>query len=236
MRRGINPDRIGETTDCRECGQPYRRNASGQRRCPSCVNTQRRALARDLIATIKATHPCQVCGEPDPVVLQFHHLDAATKWRKPTKHEGTGYATNGVSGLVWSGASPRRIVAEVNTCAILCANCHLRVEAGSVDASTLQPLSIATPETGDRWHPIALDGTTIARYHRPRTPVTHCRRGHPFDDENTYVSADGQRHCRTCTRAAERARYAKKHNIDRATLDGTERAKAAAVTLVETLA
>lgn len=35
---------------------------------------------------------------------------------------------------------------------------------------------------------------------------THCHRGHPFNDENTYVFPDGRRDCRTC-RAASRRRW-----------------------------
>lgn len=35
---------------------------------------------------------------------------------------------------------------------------------------------------------------------------THCVNGHPFDEENTYVWRDKQRHCRICIRAAV-ARY-----------------------------
>jgi len=27
---------------------------------------------------------------------------------------------------------------------------------------------------------------------------THCKRGHPFDDANTYVTPDGRRQCRVC--------------------------------------
>jgi hypothetical protein len=29
---------------------------------------------------------------------------------------------------------------------------------------------------------------------------THCRNGHPFDDENTLIKSNGERSCRTCTR------------------------------------
>ncbi len=29
---------------------------------------------------------------------------------------------------------------------------------------------------------------------------THCPHGHPYDEENTYVSPDGKRHCRACNR------------------------------------
>ncbi|MFD9879982.1 HNH endonuclease signature motif containing protein [Streptomyces alboflavus] len=35
---------------------------------------------------------------------------------------------------------------------------------------------------------------------------THCLRGHPFDDANTYVAANGARHCRTCAAARKRNR------------------------------
>lgn len=31
---------------------------------------------------------------------------------------------------------------------------------------------------------------------------THCKRGHPFTKENTYIRPDGGRQCRTCHRAA----------------------------------
>src|SRR5690606_18841648 len=35
-------------------------------------------------------------------------------------------------------------------------------------------------------------------------PRTHCRRGHPLTDENTYVSPTGARACRTCRRERNR--------------------------------
>lgn len=35
----------------------------------------------------------------------------------------------------------------------------------------------------------------------------HCKRGHPFDLPNTYLSKKGERICRTCARARDIARY-----------------------------
>lgn len=35
---------------------------------------------------------------------------------------------------------------------------------------------------------------------------THCKRGHPFDQDNTYVDPNGYRICRTCRRATDRSR------------------------------
>ena len=38
---------------------------------------------------------------------------------------------------------------------------------------------------------------------------TECVHGHPYDAENTYVAANGQRVCRTCKREATRRRRAR---------------------------
>ncbi len=38
--------------------------------------------------------------------------------------------------------------------------------------------------------------------------ATHCPKGHPFDEENTYVYRNGRgRMCKTCDRASSLARY-----------------------------
>ncbi len=55
---------------------------------------------------------CQLCGERDIAVLQFHHAD--------------GKDFNIVEG-VWSAFSWKRIVGELKKCVCLCANCHRKV-------------------------------------------------------------------------------------------------------------
>ena len=40
----------------------------------------------------------------------------------------------------------------------------------------------------------------LRRYQRD--PITKCRRGHLFTDENTYVDPKGSRNCRICLRAS----------------------------------
>lgn len=42
----------------------------------------------------------------------------------------------------------------------------------------------------------------------PMASKTHCKRGHPFNDINTYIY-NGTRHCRTCRAEAKRARRAR---------------------------
>lgn len=62
-------------------------------------------------------HPCAVCGERDPIVLEFHHVDASTK-------------RCAVSNMICSGKfSWNSIQAEMGKCQVLCANCHRRKTA-----------------------------------------------------------------------------------------------------------
>lgn len=39
---------------------------------------------------------------------------------------------------------------------------------------------------------------------------THCKHGHEFTPENTYVNKDGERHCRACDREWHRRNYVKR--------------------------
>ena len=52
---------------------------------------------------------CQRCGNDDKRVLDFHHLHGKDK---------------GVATLRVAGYSRKRIVAEIEKCIVLCANCH----------------------------------------------------------------------------------------------------------------
>lgn len=42
--------------------------------------------------------------------------------------------------------------------------------------------------------------------------ITHCKSGHEFTDENTYLHAKGGRQCRTCRRIAGVRNYWKRKN------------------------
>jgi hypothetical protein len=68
---------------------------------------------------LEYTTPCINCGEADPVVIDFHHLNAAEK-------------EDGISKLIWNNSSLEKIKTEIDKCVCLCSNCHRRVHAGTL--------------------------------------------------------------------------------------------------------
>ena len=59
------------------------------------------------------THPCVVCGENDPLVLEFDHLDNK-KYNVSKMRQSYNWET---------------ILKEISKCQVLCANCHKRKTA-----------------------------------------------------------------------------------------------------------
>jgi ribosomal protein S27E len=57
---------------------------------------------------------CVDCGERDPLVLEFDHVDLKRA---------------AVTRLAWYGCSLATIDAEIAKCQIRCANCHRRITA-----------------------------------------------------------------------------------------------------------
>ena len=44
-----------------------------------------------------------------------------------------------------------------------------------------------------------------------KSQFTHCPSGHPYEDDNLYVTQEGHRRCRECTRIQQRLRYLEKN-------------------------
>jgi hypothetical protein len=65
---------------------------------------------------------------------------------------------------------------------------HLCRVRNCVNPSHLEPVTKAVN---------ILRGESMSARHARQT---HCKSGHPFDAENTRMTTDGQRRCRTCDR------------------------------------
>ncbi len=61
------------------------------------------------------THPCVDCGEKDPIVLHFDHIE--------------GIKRNSVSRLAAGAYSWETVEQEIFKCQVRCANCHMKKTA-----------------------------------------------------------------------------------------------------------
>ena len=77
---------------------------------------ERMLINKQLLLDYLLIHPCEHCGEKDPVVLEFHHLRDKI---------------NNVSNMM-SYNSWKTIYKEVLKCSVLCANCHRKIHAGKI--------------------------------------------------------------------------------------------------------
>jgi len=100
---------------CRESQKPFRKNwyegDAHERHLQNVKErkVQARNVAREYVWNYLSDHSCSQCGESDPVVLEFHHV------------EGKGKE---VSVMVAGGYPIETIQKEIDKCDVLCANCH----------------------------------------------------------------------------------------------------------------
>lgn len=120
------------TRTCRHHGEvEFVLDAQGHWRCRRCrqdaVTKRRRKVKRMLV--VEAGGKCLICGYDRSVAaLQFHHLDPDEK-RFGIAQRG---CTNGIEVV-------RK---EAAKCALLCANCHVEVEAGLTELPLLDPADV----------------------------------------------------------------------------------------------
>ena len=110
-RDGLNPK-------CRDCYNQYMKewyekpeNKSKQLSRAAISKEKARARSREFIWDYLLAHPCENCGETDPIVLEFDHIDESKK-------EYT------VAKMLFMGIVS--IKREISKCRVLCANCHRR--------------------------------------------------------------------------------------------------------------
>jgi predicted HNH restriction endonuclease len=82
-------------------------------------------IARERLAgkqwclTVAGVWACLRCGEDDPIALDFHHRDPATKVGEVNLHSSRPTAE-----------VQRRLREEIAKCVVLCANCHRKLHVG----------------------------------------------------------------------------------------------------------
>lgn len=98
---------------CRSCMKVLRKAhyESNKSKVFDAVKERRQGL-RDKIWAYKLSHPCVDCGESNPIVLDFDHL------------ESLGQKEFNVSAAIDRGLSWTRIMAEIEKCEVVCANHH----------------------------------------------------------------------------------------------------------------
>lgn len=105
-----------------------------QHQCKSCANTYyqrpgtlekyvKRVRAKDkekrqMLNELKQTLSSTVCGETASCCLEFHHMDPSTK---------DDTVSNMVGKRRWDA-----VLAEIEKCVVLCANCHRKVHDGMI--------------------------------------------------------------------------------------------------------
>lgn len=109
---------------CKECykiyfKQYYKDNTEKHRIIAYKVNEKKKRYLMQLVSDVKKDKGCQNCKENDPDCLDFHHID-------PKEKEFT------ISEQVRKKVNPDKLLAEINKCIVLCANCHRKFHAGKI--------------------------------------------------------------------------------------------------------
>lgn len=101
---------------CQKARDSYQRNKeSAKIRCAKAAKV-RILERRKFVYSYLTEHPCVQCGESDPVVLEFDHIDRDIK-------------DANICRAIWANWSMKRLLAEIAKCQVLCANCHRRKTA-----------------------------------------------------------------------------------------------------------
>lgn len=83
------------------------------------VKTRRKDELREWFTEYKRKEcGCSICGETHPACLEFHHV---------------GEKQMGVSEMVSTGFAKEKILAEIDSCRVLCANCHRKEHYNEAD-------------------------------------------------------------------------------------------------------
>ena len=107
---------------CRECRRGYGRKHYQRNPAYYKAKAHKNEAApkrrRQYVWDYLLEHPCVDCGEQDPVVLEFDHVNPSDK-------------VQSVSNLI-SRYTLSILITEINKCEVRCANCHRRKTAAQL--------------------------------------------------------------------------------------------------------
>lgn len=110
----------GLQSDCKICRSEYNRrwyrSPKNYQRVVlnnSARSAERRLRFREVLYNYLLQHPCVICSEPDPVVLEFDHIKGRKKFNIAN----------------YDRFSLKELLKEISKCQVLCANCHKRKTA-----------------------------------------------------------------------------------------------------------
>jgi hypothetical protein len=92
----------------------YSKRSDEQKKEKWRICKNRRKEIREWFDSYKTTLKCSECDESDFECLDFHHKEVDRK-------------INAISNMVGIGYSKENILAEVEKCEVLCANCHRKL-------------------------------------------------------------------------------------------------------------
>lgn len=106
----------GKQNRCKDCNKAQRKDYYKTAHGKAKNSASARGLRvnhRQKLYDYLLLHPCVDCGEVDPIVLQFDHLDPQQKKYNIAHAIKLGFA--------WA-----RVLDEIEKCVVRCANCHTR--------------------------------------------------------------------------------------------------------------
>lgn len=126
---------------------------------------------------------------------RFYEGEPCWEWQRGKDRDGYGFTTYNLR-WVYAHCLSYEIFVEIIPS-------HLQIDHLCRNRCCINPahLEAVTGRTN------TLRGTSVAAENAQKT---HCKRGHPFDDENTYTMSSGGRSCRICTRMHGRIHDAKR--------------------------
>jgi hypothetical protein len=119
----FNKKKNGLQPWCRECNrirsrQYYADNKEKHLKLIKENSARRKERLRQMIYEIKSKSGCIICGENDPVCLDFHH---------PNDDKELNIGTAMAERRSWE-----KIKKEIDKCVVICSNHHRKLHAGKI--------------------------------------------------------------------------------------------------------